>query len=152
MTYSEKLKDPRWQRKRLEVLQRDDFMCRWCGDNESTLHVHHLSYSADPWETPEGQLLTLCENCHEADHVERQRAEKALLKSIREKGFNYGHVYSIAAGFNYMKPFHNYDVMSSVIDWLLQNEELLKNITEQYFENLKSKDKDISNDDLSLDF
>ena len=26
--YVEKLKDPRWQRKRLEIMQRDGFRCR----------------------------------------------------------------------------------------------------------------------------
>lgn len=42
--YSEKLKDPRWQKKRLEILNRDEFACRFCGDNKSTLNVHHISY------------------------------------------------------------------------------------------------------------
>jgi len=27
LTYSEKLKDPRWQKKRLEILSRDNFTC-----------------------------------------------------------------------------------------------------------------------------
>lgn len=30
--YSQKLLDPRWQRKRLEILQRDDFTCQVCSD------------------------------------------------------------------------------------------------------------------------
>lgn len=65
-TYSEKLKDPRWQRKRLEVMQRDNFACCQCGDAESTLNVHHLKYhkSGDPWMTDDENLVTLCENCH----------------------------------------------------------------------------------------
>lgn len=65
MSYSDKLKDPRWQRKRLEVMQRDKFRCLVCGDDKSTLHVHHLAYHGDPWKTPLGMLETLCESCHE---------------------------------------------------------------------------------------
>ena len=41
MIYVEKLKDPRWQRKRLEILQRDDWKCYWCKDDKTTLNVHH---------------------------------------------------------------------------------------------------------------
>lgn len=43
-SYSEKLKDPRWQKKRLEVMESNEFCCEMCGDNESTLHVHHKEY------------------------------------------------------------------------------------------------------------
>jgi hypothetical protein len=71
-TYSEKLKDPRWQRKRLEVLSRDKFTCQSCGSTTDTLHVHHCHYfKGDPWNTPDDLLLTLCEECH--DH--RQECE-----------------------------------------------------------------------------
>ena len=68
--YSDLLKDPRWQKKRLEILQRDDFRCQSCDDNTSTLHVHHLKYDNDlkPWEYENDDLITLCETCHEAYH------------------------------------------------------------------------------------
>lgn len=67
MTYSEKLRDPRWQRKRLEILNRDDFTCRDCGDKDHTLHIHHCLYGRgkEPWEAPADELRTLCEECHE---------------------------------------------------------------------------------------
>jgi hypothetical protein len=64
MKYSEKLKDPRWQRKRLEVMQRDGFTCLCCGDTKTTLNVHHKQYHGDPWEAPMDSLETLCEDCH----------------------------------------------------------------------------------------
>jgi hypothetical protein len=66
-TYSDKLKDPRWQRMRLEVMRRDEFKCRDCGDAKSTLHVHHCFYEkGDPWDTGANFLLTLCDSCHES--------------------------------------------------------------------------------------
>jgi len=64
--YSELLKDPRWQKKRLEILERDKFQCRACEDITTTLHIHHLfcDYKLKPWEYNNKELLTLCKNCH----------------------------------------------------------------------------------------
>lgn len=80
MTYSEKLKDPRWQKKRLEILKRDDFTCQWCGDKANTLHVHHLEYhkGRDPWNYDDDCLITLCVNCHECE-ADDYRGEKSLF-------------------------------------------------------------------------
>jgi len=64
MRYSDKLRDPRWQKKRLEVMQRDDFTCLACGDKTTTLNVHHKYYSGNPWEADMDGLETLCETCH----------------------------------------------------------------------------------------
>lgn len=64
MTYAEKLKSPKWQRKRLKIYERDNFTCKLCGDTETTLNVHHLKYSANPIETPDYDLITLCQHCH----------------------------------------------------------------------------------------
>jgi hypothetical protein len=69
--YSEKLKDPHWQKKRLEILKRDDFKCRNCYNDSKTLHVHHIYYLKEyknPWEYDNDLLITLCESCHEIEH------------------------------------------------------------------------------------
>lgn len=65
-SYSDFLKHPQWQRKRLEVFERDKFTCRRCHAKESTLHVHHCYYEKGlrPWEYPLDAYLTLCEACH----------------------------------------------------------------------------------------
>lgn len=69
-TYFEKLKDPRWQRKRLEALQAADWRCERCMDGESTLHVHPKQYfkGRDPWDYEVGQLSVVCEDCHRVEH------------------------------------------------------------------------------------
>jgi phage terminase large subunit GpA-like protein len=64
MTYAEKLKDPRWQKKRLEILERDEWKCKLCGDHTTTLHVHHEKYKGEPWDADNELLKTLCEHCH----------------------------------------------------------------------------------------
>lgn len=69
--YSDKLKDPRWQRKRLEIMRRDGFACRLCSATEKTLHVHHLWYirGREPWDYLDSSLITLCLDCHEEEHA-----------------------------------------------------------------------------------
>ena len=64
--YSDKLKSPKWQKKRLQILNRDRFTCKLCKDTETTLHVHHKYYvdNCEPWEYPNTALVTLCEHCH----------------------------------------------------------------------------------------
>lgn len=64
--YQEKLKDPRWQKKRLEVFARAMWKCQCCGDDKNTLAVHHLIYSkGEPWDAPDDTLECLCADCHE---------------------------------------------------------------------------------------
>lgn len=74
MRYDNLLKDPRWQRRRLEIMQRDDFTCNHCGSTKNTLNVHHLYYVKNkmPWEYPDDALITLCEECHEQTHDTRK--------------------------------------------------------------------------------
>lgn len=69
-TYSEKLKDPRWQRVRLEAMELAEWECQKCGASENTLHVHHKQYmkDRDPWDYELNQLAVLCESCHERLH------------------------------------------------------------------------------------
>lgn len=66
-SYADKLKDPRWQKKRLGILERDEFTCMHCGATDKTLHVHHTFYGTgkEPWEAKDNCLKTLCFSCHE---------------------------------------------------------------------------------------
>jgi hypothetical protein len=61
---SDSYKNPKWQKKRLQILDRDGWKCVACGDEDSTLHVHHREYSGEPWEVDDKSLQTLCEKCH----------------------------------------------------------------------------------------
>jgi hypothetical protein len=76
--YHQLLKDGRWQRRRLEIMQRDDFKCRECGTTND-LNVHHIRYIAGrkPWEYDDGDLITLCGDCHKKTHelIEQERDE-----------------------------------------------------------------------------
>ena len=67
--YHQSLKDGRWQRRRLEIMERDDFKCCGCGTTDG-LNVHHLRYIAGrkPWEYDDEDLITLCAKCHKKRH------------------------------------------------------------------------------------
>lgn len=69
-TYAEKLKDPRWQKKRLRIFNRDNWRCQSCLSVKNTLHVHHKMYmnGVEPWEYEDAHLITLCEFCHKNAH------------------------------------------------------------------------------------
>jgi hypothetical protein len=75
-SYAEKLKDPRWQKKKSRIMERDNFTCQLCSDTETTLNVHHLKYdpSGNPWDVEDEFLVTYCYPCHRV--VENCKASK----------------------------------------------------------------------------
>jgi len=64
-SYSEKLKDARWIRKRNLILEKAEFKCQDCGA-QNKLEVHHCYYlyGFEPWGFPFDSLRCLCKNCH----------------------------------------------------------------------------------------
>jgi len=76
----EKYKDPRWQRRRLEIMQNVGFCCEGCGSTSKTLNVHHKLYRKghEPWEYNDLELMCLCEECHEGWHWLKENFNVAL--------------------------------------------------------------------------
>jgi hypothetical protein len=60
------LRDPRWQKKRLKVMELVNFTCEDCGTDTETLNVHHSYYEKGlaPWDYPDQSLHCLCDDCH----------------------------------------------------------------------------------------
>lgn len=90
MTYFEKLKDPRWQKKRLEILEAANWSCEDCGGKKNTLHVHHCYYEfgRDPWEYDRDTLMALCEECHETRQEMERDAKLAFSRMLRRHSNN----------------------------------------------------------------
>lgn len=72
--YDKLLKRKEWQKKRLKILKRDNFECRYCR-YKGKLNVHHKYYCkypneelVKPWDYPDDALITLCERCHKKVH------------------------------------------------------------------------------------
>lgn len=68
--YKEQFKSPKWQKKRLEVLNLRGFKCEACEDEEKQLHVHHRFYikGRQVHEYDNDVLQVLCEDCHKKVH------------------------------------------------------------------------------------
>lgn len=86
MTYSEKLKDQRWQKKRLQLLEASGWRCEhdFCANaNEKpTLNVHHRIYlrGVDPWDYEDWAYQVVCDECHPIVQSQMEEAHKALAK------------------------------------------------------------------------
>lgn len=102
-SYHEKLLDPRWQKKRLEIMERAGFKCEQCWDKTKTLHVHHSYYErgCDPWDYPSDSLYCLCEDCHlkVTEKLKKLQMEigKIDIESIDQV---IGYVRALTQGFN----------------------------------------------------
>lgn len=70
-SYSEKLTDPRWQKRRLKVLEYAHWRCQICGAKDKTLHCHHSYYTKgkEPWQYPDGAIIAVCDPCHQKIHA-----------------------------------------------------------------------------------
>ena len=123
MNYLDKLRDPRWQRRRLEIFERDQWMCGVCTDNASQLHVHHKRYHREPWDAPSEDLITLCEHCH--SNITRLGNDiKAALDFEPFVCFFQSAYDSIG------RP--NWFEIQTVFTWLMENPELVKKLYEQW--------------------
>lgn len=84
-SYSESLRDPKWQKRRLEILSAADWACEDCGRRDQAFEIHHNFYIRafryQPWRYERDLLMALCEGCHEI----RQNLEEALFVAIARR-------------------------------------------------------------------
>lgn len=122
--YSEKLRDPCWQKKRLEILERDNWSCQYCNRKDMMLIVHHKTYSKslEPWEYPDDMLITLCEDCHNKETNEREMADKTLIAILR-KLFSVESIYTLSSSFSLIEPeINEYNLASAIANTFFDEE------------------------------
>lgn len=140
--YLEKLRDPRWQKLRLEIFERDQWTCQSCYDTDSTLHVHHKYYifdNRDPWDYPPSLLITLCEACHEEEKEAMAEVEHDIIRMLKIK-FLAGPLRDLAQGIHAMNLQHAPEVVASAYSYAFSDPEVQKELIERYFESIKKKD------------
>lgn len=140
--YSQKLKDPRWQKKRLEILGRDDFECKICGDSKSTLHVHHRAYiwGNDPWDYMDDVFITLCESCH-AMETEMMQESISTINQVLKLNFYSSDINDIAISLKSISDNSPYpsDVTSKAMLSLFSNREFVCNFIDEYLDGAKKR-------------
>ena len=87
MTYKEQIKHPKWQKKRLEILERDKFECFFCNYQSHKNHVHHKKYITGKlaWEYLDNDLMTVCNDCHRKIHyglIQKKIDQSIIIKNI----------------------------------------------------------------------
>jgi 5-methylcytosine-specific restriction endonuclease McrA len=83
------LQHEKWTLKSTKIKQRDNYKCTKCGDR-GLLNVHHTYYYPGklPWEYPDKALITLCDLCHQWEHVlnpPKYKKRKGYNNKDREK-------------------------------------------------------------------
>jgi hypothetical protein len=139
-TYSEKLRDPRWQKKRLEILSRDEFACQICFDTKNTLHVHHRRYikGKEPWEIDNNFLVTLCESCHEGETERMEGICDDLISVLKETFFSMS-IQEIVNGFVTIPIYFDEHVTASIVEYWISDEARFKELGDRYFQYLHEK-------------
>ena len=66
-SYDEYIHSEEWQKRRLQILKRDNYQCQRCGSAKQ-LRVHHIHYPEVYGEEPDEDLITLCDSCHTFVH------------------------------------------------------------------------------------
>lgn len=97
MTYSEKLKDPRWRALRCRLIEKSENRCVHCGPNfDGPLQVHHLVYirGKEPWEYDVRLLKVLCDNCHMNWQINQESMQIALAIMCAQRGL--WHAYDLS--------------------------------------------------------
>ena len=55
--------------RRKAVLHRDNYTCQCCGKKNCRLEVHHIKFRGNGGTDDEGNLITLCTDCHKGVHT-----------------------------------------------------------------------------------
>jgi len=136
-TYSELLRDPRWQQKRLETLERAGWCCEVCGDSEKELHVHHLYYlkGKKPWEVERRQLSVMCKSCHKEAESCREWLLRTFSFAPPEMMMSFSHDLREAMD----HPLTHWTEISAALRELLQSHEEMLRLQKQCYERARKK-------------
>lgn len=134
--YLIKIRDPRWQKKRLLILSRDSFTCQFCGDNKTELHVHHGYYiwDKDPWDYPDAALITLCSSCHSTESTTNDRS---FLIQLRHLGYSSHDISLLKEYFSEMPTHYPASVTASILAYAIKTPDVFGDMVYRYFQSLR---------------
>lgn len=132
MKYHEQIKHPLWQKKRLEVLELNNFTCSECSNETEELNVHHPFYKrgAMIWDYEAIELQCLCKTCHAKNHIIDEEIKKSLSGlSSSQKMVVFGYINSMIG------PFYqdDEDYMPGYVDGVRNNDRYISSLLRQEF-------------------
>jgi hypothetical protein len=138
--YSVKLRDPRWQKVRLKIMERDSFACCKCGDSENMLSVHHRYYiwGREPWEYADYLLVTICQSCHNEEHAYEDGASD-LIKILKGSGFFNSDISDLANLFNKINLKYPPSVFIAALEKLLATPNSMQGFLDEYFQTIEKE-------------
>lgn len=127
--YYEKLKDPRWQKLRLQVFERDEWTCQDCKTKENMLTVHHKWYGTDmePWDYPFDALITLCQSCHNEEREAINWSVYQATHMLKVIGFTANDFLSLSHAIGVGRYYHNEPITVNPADLIVAVQHIIKN-------------------------
>ncbi len=141
MTYSDKLKHPKWQKKRLKILDRDGWTCQECGAKDITLHVHHISYFENPWDVDDRLLITLCEDCHKEEEVYLKEGIPVCIRTLKNCGFTSLAFAGLKKIFQKDRGWDKYEPAFDILKMVVEDDSLWNAAEEEFWKRLSEKQK-----------
>lgn len=74
-SFADKFKDPRWLRRRAEIIAAADYQCQDCGATDTLeVHICYFEQGREPWDYPDEAYRCVCAD----DRAIRRPLEKEL--------------------------------------------------------------------------
>lgn len=135
-------KDKRWKALQAKIFERDCWCCVSCGDAQSKLFVHLKTFypGKKPWEYPENELVSLCEDCLAEERQLLGTALKCLTEAAR-KQFLSSQIHNIACSLLAMKKPTDSETVAEAISLWLRMPRLVEFMVETYHRKLESDER-----------
>jgi len=136
----EQYKDRRWQQKRLEIMQRDNWQCQRCYKSEGvSLNVHHSYYdkSRAPWEYPDDALHTWCEKCHEGHYEAMKKFQRFEARLSQQQ----------TMGLQSLRVHNMLETLGTLADLSLDDDTISKAISAVLEQGCKEREKALNGED-----
>lgn len=105
-SYEEYIDSDEWRERASRIRMRDGYCCQICGATDVPMEVHHLTYTR-LYEEDDGDLLTLCHECHEkVTKLWREARDGAKAKKhFLNMQHRYNQTVSLANQLNVLMPY-----------------------------------------------
>ena len=88
---------------RIATLMRDDYSCQECGKKDCMLEAHHIVPRRLKGSNSIGNLITLCDSCHDKTEGNEEKFIKKYQDKINGKSIRFEYAQHVMQGKNYLR-------------------------------------------------